>query len=90
MPYRAIFKRYCISTIVNLEKKQQLDYLFLKRNKLTREIIQIATEHNILFIDHKMKPENGGNICVYPLFYDKALIFKKKNETNNFVLYVLK
>ena len=56
---RVIFKRYLNSKIVNLEYfNNQLLFLETK-NKVTREIIQIAAEHELLFKEYKIQIQTG-------------------------------
>ena len=61
---RVIFKRYLNSKIVNLEYfNNQLLFLETK-NKVTREIIQIAAEHGLLFKEYKIQIQTGEKKCL--------------------------
>ena len=59
MPYPVIFKRYLNSKTVNLEYFN--NYILFFRNKVAREIIQIAVEHELLFIEYKIQTRPGEN-----------------------------
>ena len=53
---RIIFKRYLNSKTVNLEYFNKYMFLyFVFRNKVTREVIQIAVEHELLFIEYTIQ-----------------------------------
>ena len=57
MSYRVIFKRYWNSKNVNLEYFN--NYFCFVRNKVTREVIKLAAEHELLFTEYKIQTETG-------------------------------
>ena len=59
MSYRVIVKRFLNSKNVNLEYFN--NYIFF-RNKVEREIIQIAVEHELLSIEYKIQTQPGEKI----------------------------
>ena len=57
MSYPVIFKRYLNSKTVNLEYFN--NYILIFRNKVTREIMQIAVDHVLLFLEYKIQTQLG-------------------------------
>ena len=57
MSDRVIFKRYLNSKTVNLEYFNNKILFF--RNKVTGEIIKIAVEHELLFIEYDIQTQPG-------------------------------
>ena len=56
MSYPVIFKRYLNAKIVNLEYFNNFFFFFFFfKNKVTRKIIQIVVEHELLFIENNFK-----------------------------------
>ena len=49
----------CSKTQIRLTR---LNYILLFRNKVTREMIQIAVEHELLFIGYKIQTQPGEKI----------------------------
>ena len=73
MSYRVITKRCLNSKTVTLEYFN--NWILVFRNKVTREMKQIAVEYKLLFIEYKIETENRRK--VHPLQNRKK---KKKKK----------
>ena len=80
MSFRVMFKGVLKSKTVNFEYFNNLILFF--RNKVSREIIQIASEYELFLIEYEIQTQTGDK-NVY-LFYNLKTDFAQTNENSIF------